>query len=253
MTDDFYVGYQTKAPRMVGAFIARITAATVACVLAAGALLILTQPRFAASKFEFGVDRDYAGVIETWPYPMLLTAGPRYLLVAPGKHGRSGLVRFESRHVRLRGSLIERGEDRMLQVALGSIKEVAATQTQGGDRPVELGPVKLAGEIVDTKCYLGVMNPGEHKVHRDCAARCISGGLPPGFVVRDAAGQARMLLLTGRDGRPLGHEILPFVGEPVEISGDLVRSGSALILKADPARFRRDSGALPENDHVTRD
>jgi hypothetical protein len=27
----------------------------------------------------------------------------------------------------------------------------------------------LTGEIVDSKCYLGVMNPGQGKVHRDCA------------------------------------------------------------------------------------
>jgi hypothetical protein len=242
MTDDFYVGYQAHAPKGLAAFIARITAATVACVLATGAIVILTQPRFAASKFEFGLDRAYTGVIATWPYPMLVTAGSRYLLVAPGKHGLSGLARLETRNVRLRGSLIERGADRMLQVAPGSIKELEPNQPQAGDRPLELGAVNLTGEIVDTKCYLGVMNPGEHKVHRDCAARCISGGLPPGFIVRDAAGQTHVLLLTGRDGRPLGHAILPFVGEPVEIAGEIVRSGPALILKADPVRLRRSSG-----------
>ena len=34
-------------------------------------------------------------------------------------------------------------------------------------------------------------------------------------------------------------EVLPFVAEPLEISGVLVRTGSTLTLKADPARFRR--------------
>jgi len=32
---------------------------------------------------------------------------------------------------------------------------------------------------------------------------------------------------------------LPLVAEPLEISGVLVRTGSTLTLKADPARFRR--------------
>ena len=32
---------------------------------------------------------------------------------------------------------------------------------------VDFGEVTLAGEIVDSKCYLGVMNPGNGKVHRD--------------------------------------------------------------------------------------
>jgi hypothetical protein len=40
----------------------------------------------------------------------------------------------------------------------------------------------------------------------------------------------------------LNREVLPFVAEHLEISGELVRSGSHLILKAEPARFRRESG-----------
>ena len=41
-------------------------------------------------------------------------------------------------------------------------------------REVEvLGPVELTGEIADSKCWLGVMNPGEGTVHRDCARRCL--------------------------------------------------------------------------------
>jgi hypothetical protein len=72
--------------------------------------------------------------------------------------------------------------------------------------------------------------------------RCISGGAPPAFVARDASGETRVLLMVGSDGRALNREVLPFVAEPLEISGELVRSGSHLILKAEPARFRRESG-----------
>lgn len=104
---------------------------------------------------------------------------------------------------------------------------------------LDLGRVTLRGEIVDTKCYLGVMNPGERKVHRDCAVRCISGGLPPAFLARDPAGDAPVRLLVGDHGRALSKEVLPFIAEPLEISGVLVRTGSTLTLKADPARFRR--------------
>jgi len=83
------------------------------------------------------------------------------------------------------------------------------------------------------------MNPGEGKVHRDCAARCISGGAPPAFVVRDASGEAQILLLVGSDGRKLNREVLAFVAEPIEVSGELARSGSNLILKAESVTFRR--------------
>ena len=104
---------------------------------------------------------------------------------------------------------------------------------------IDLGRVTLRGEIVDTKCYLGVMNPGEHKVHRDCAVRCISGGVPAAFIVRDASGDSRILLLAGEDGRALNREVLPFVAEPLEIPATLIRTGSMLTIKANPAQFRR--------------
>ena len=207
-----------------------ILAAVVALVMVAG------QAPFPDSKFEFGVSRDYTGTIEDWPYPILATAEAPYLLVAAGKHGfdASGLA---GKQVRLKGTLISRGPDRMLEVVTGSVQEGAA-----GAPPLEqmdLGPVKLMGEIVDSKCYLGVMNPGNGKVHHDCAVRCISGGAPPAFVAEDAAGNSRTLLLTGADGRALNKEVLEFVGEPIEVSGTLSRTGSTLVFKAEPRDFVR--------------
>ena len=48
-----------------------------------------------------------------------------------------------------------------------------------------------------------------------------------------------MLLLVGSDGRQLNREVLSFVAEPIEVTGELLRSGANLILKAEPSRFRR--------------
>ena len=93
---------------------------------------------------------------------------------------------------------------------------------------MELGTVQLTGEIVDSKCYFGVMNPGNGKVHRDCAARCISGGVPPAFLVRDASGHAETLLLANWK-----RELLNHIAEPVTIRGRLVRSDGRLSLYAE--------------------
>jgi hypothetical protein len=240
MNDDFYVGYLPKAPAGLGKIVARIAAGVLLAGLIAGALLIFGQPPFATSKFEYGEYRDYAGVIEEWPYPILVTDNTSFLLVAPGKHGLPDTVKgLQGKHVQLKGSLIERTPDRMIEVIPGSVAVGAQLSQAASQRIIDLGPVTLRGEIVDTKCYLGVMNPGEHKVHRDCAVRCISGGVPPAFLARDASGDSRVLLLVGEDGRALSREVLPFVAEPLEISGKLVRTGSTLTLKANPARFRR--------------
>ena len=61
----------------------------------------------------------------------------------------------------------------------------------------------LTGELVDTKCWYGVMRPATGKVHRACAVRCLSGGIPPGILVRDGEGNAVVVLLTGDAGTPL--------------------------------------------------
>jgi hypothetical protein len=240
MNDDFYVGYLPKAPAGLGKIVARISGGILLAGLIAGGLLILGQPPFATSKFEYGEYRDYAGVIEEWPYPILVADNASFLLAAPGKHGLSNAVKgLQGEHVRLKGSLIERAPDRMLEVLPSSIAVDPQRPRVVRWSTIDLGPVTLRGEIVDTKCYLGVMNPGESKVHRDCAVRCISGGAPPALLARDASGDARILLLAGQDGRALNREVLPFVAESLEITGDLVRMGSTLTLKANPAQFRR--------------
>lgn len=69
------------------------------------------------------------------------------------------------------------------------------------------GKVVLIGELVDTKCYFGVMRPATGKVHRACAVRCLSGGVPPGLLIRDSQDGARVILLTGAGGTPLRFDV----------------------------------------------
>src|SRR5215470_19519625 len=111
MNSDFYVGYLPKAPPSLAKWLTRIVSAVVLGGLGVGALLIFDQAPFAGSKFEYGVYRDYSGIIEEWPYPMLRRADTAFLLVAPGKHGFSGASGLQGRSVHLQGALIERGRD----------------------------------------------------------------------------------------------------------------------------------------------
>src|SRR6266511_5317835 len=97
-----------------------------------------------------------------------------------------------------------------------------------------LGEHTLVGEIVDSKCYLGVMNPGALTPHRACAIRCISGGIPPVLLVRRSNGPALYFLLVSREGQPVNKEVLNLGAEPVEITGEVEREGNLLILRADP-------------------
>jgi hypothetical protein len=110
----------------------------------------------------------------------------------------------------------------MIEV-LGSAMSDAGPGTVPAE--VDLGHAQLTGEIVDSKCYFGVMNPGRGKVHRDCAVRCLSGGIPPALLVRDASGQMATVLIGN-----FRRELLDHVAEPVTLHGRLARSSGRLIL-----------------------
>src|SRR5579883_1688096 len=235
---EFYVGYAPRPPRRIARTIFRVVAGLNVLAAAIALVLVFAQRPFARSTFEYQEYRDFTGEVEVKPYPALLVGRPagnqysRYLLVAPGKHGADAEVgAFGGKTVHLRGSLIYRDGQTMGELVPGSVQAVEGRPAAASF--VNVGEVTLTGEIVDSKCYLGVMNPGRTKVHRDCAARCISGGIPPAFVTTDG-----FYLLVGRDGRPLQHEVLDWVGETMQVSGEVLRSGETLILRADPAGFR---------------
>src|SRR5262249_1257716 len=114
-------------------------------------------------------------------------------------------------------------EDHMIELAPGSFTASSVGLPPNGHE--NLGEVQLTGEIVDSKCYFGVMNPGAGKVHRDCAVHCISGGIPPAFLVRDSAGNTVTLLLANWK-----RELLEHIAKPVTIRGRLSRSTGRLTL-----------------------
>jgi hypothetical protein len=99
--------------------------------------------------------------------------------------------------------------------------------------------VTLRGEIVDSKCHLGVMTPGERRTHRACAQLCIRGGIPPLFWVENERGDVQRLLLVGANGEAVNERVLELVGLPLEIEGVVSQLDDWLVLSADPAGYRR--------------
>jgi hypothetical protein len=244
--NDFYVGYLPKAPEGLARFLRKVIVALGLLAVTAALILVVGQMPFANSTFEYGKPRSFEGVVVARPFPMLLVTRPgeigqqdkysRYLLVAPGKHGADDLVAsFDGKKVRLQGQLIYRESGTMIEINSGSIALVD-TPTADAESTRDLGPLMATGEIVDSKCYLGVMNPGQGKVHRDCAARCLSGGIPPIFVTNNGESQ---FLLIGADGSALGRDVLrEFVAEPITIRGELLQRGESRLLKIDPRALR---------------
>ena len=221
---EFYVAY-LPMPGGLKKVIGRLVLALAVVVVTVAVILIAGQNPFAASNFEFQQYRDFSGTLLAEPYPAIAIPGQGlpWLLVGPGKHGVGDFHELNGRAVRLKGKRIIRGDDHMIELLPGSL--TAGSESAPVQEPENLGATVLTGEIVDSKCYFGVMNPGAGKVHRDCAVRCISGGVPPAFLVRDSSGSLITLLLANWK-----RELLDHVGEPVTIRGRLSRSAGRLTL-----------------------
>ena len=235
---EFYVGYLPQSPPGIRRRV-RLLVITVIVLAVAGAMLFAaSQNHFARSTFEFGQIKEFHGVLLESPYPTLseteasATSQPQsYLLVAPGKHGAQSLIEpFLGQAVRLKGTLIFRQEGKMIEVVPDTTISEGSNSPEGSSK-TDLGNHDFSGEIVDTKCFLGVMNPGEGKVHRECAALCLHGGIPPALFTRDFDGSGVILLLTNVDGKPLPQSTyLQRVGQPVRIRGHAYKSNGLLYL-----------------------
>jgi hypothetical protein len=251
MNDEFYIGWEAKAAPGIGITVRRVVIALLLLTIIAAIVLAVSQRLIGASVFEWGTIKTFAGVLQTEPYPHLLVSRPgntdgqtrfsTYYLVAPWKFGldRESIAKFDGNSVLLRGTLIYRGNQTMIEVVQDSIRATNLASNFTLPTVIPLGKQTLVGEIVDSKCFLGVMNPGQLKPHRACAIRCISGGVPPVLLVRQENGPAIYLLLVSADGKPVNKQVLDLVAEPVEITGDVERQGELLILKADPATYRK--------------
>jgi hypothetical protein len=155
-----------------------------------------------------------------------------YLLVAPFKHGADDLVATsDGRAVRLRGTLVKRDGRRMIEVVPGSI-EVTMDAFEAADE-IPIGEIDLVGEIVDSKCWLGVMKPARGNVHRGCAARCLSGGIPPLLMTQDSTGAMIHVLLTGEDGQPAHRHFAELVGRRLTVRGQVIREGDLLLMRVE--------------------
>ena len=247
--DDFYIGYLDKAPEGLAKWLRGRVVGLIVVALGVAVMLVAGQKAFYPSTFEFLQYRSFEGVVEEHPYPMLRVMHPgesgelpysRYYLVQEGKFGaQHSMEGFEGQRVRFEGTLIYRDDQVMIELKPGTVEVVDAERAQPDARLVLLGQYTLTGEIVDSKCYLGVMNPSSEKPHRACAARCISGGIPPLFITRNESGDTSYLLLQSPEGEAVNAAVLDVVAEPLSITGSVYQQGDLLVFQADPATFRR--------------
>lgn len=243
--DEFYVGY-LRMPRRLAIAVAALVV-TLFGLIAIDLYLVAQMQQAAGSGRWAESDQTFDGILTRDPYPTLwVTENGKliaHLLVADSKRSADTVLDAAAAGpTTVTGKLVAR-EDvagiRMIEIAAGASRAGAASLPTAPSL-VSLGDVSLKGEIVDSKCWLGVMRPGEGRVHKGCATVCILGGIPPVLVTRDGKGGMTAYVMTDAGGRALApNAIQDVVGDPVSIVGRVERKGEMLFLRADLATLKR--------------
>jgi hypothetical protein len=231
--DEFYVGY-LPVPWGHSRFLRVAIPVTLWLMVFVAMGFAWTQRDPGGAVWDDGFEQSWTGVIRARPYPMLEIeegdgAGSVALLVEQGKRGALGRCgEFNNLRVTVRGWRLQRDGRRIIELSpeADAIERVSDQTVE--PRPADadsIDNVSIRGEIVDAKCFLGAMKPGEGSTHKSCAILCITGGIPPMLVARDAAGKASYFLVTDATGGPMTPALIPLVGEPVTVEGLRVRRG----------------------------
>ncbi len=252
---EMFIGWG-RAPSVDRRFLLGALPVTLAAT-AGGSYLVasnLSDP--GAGAWLTGATHSVTGVLTNDPYPMIRTpdatspSGMRTILIVAEGKCTSGLKldSAKGRLVTADGVLIERKNRQMLEVPLFLDQWLSdapsADQRQLSAEFVTptvetLGVARLKGNIMDSKCFFGVMRPGRGRTHKACASLCIRGGIPPSFWARGDNGRESVLLMTDAKGGPIGEDVLPLVADPVEAEGEIVRVGDILQFRADVSAFNR--------------
>ena len=230
--DEFYVGYIDDVPKKTSHLLKKTIWVLLIILIVFAVVFSLTQKSFDNGSFELLNTNKVTGIYHESPYPMLrVNIGENtyknILLLGFGKFGAGKYINelekenkdIFNKEMTIEGNLIYYNGKTLLQI---NDEQDITVNKEKSSHPISLkisGKYELEGEIVDPKCYFGVMKPGKGKIHRSCAVRCISGGIPPVFASTDKNNVTSYFLMTDMDGKPINKDVLPYVGQPAKIKG----------------------------------
>ncbi len=234
--EEFYIGWQAGMPARNKTALRILLWPVVVLLTVLTLLVVWFQKPFNNYQFALGNVEEITGTYFDVPIPLLEAdpsdlpqgASNAILLVGYGKSGAEGIIKaiekekgsLNGKKVSLRGTLIHGDGKALLELTEKerSLVEIHTDPAVPAPLPAPVKPIALSGEILDPKCYFGVMKPGEGKIHKSCAIRCISGGIPPVFRA-GKKGNYQYYILLGKNGKKINKAILPLVAEQIDLSG----------------------------------
>lgn len=261
---EFYIGWMPDTPNSFAKHVHKVIIVLVILIVAAGIVLSLGQKKFDTSNFEFGQLTEVKGIYHQFPVPSLKVMTKQdvfghtsYItmpLVGYGKFGAEGVItelekekniNLDKKQVTLKGTLLYSDGKTLLQIDKNDQPLIAINNTDEKNNipeTKELGTVQLTGEVLDPKCYFGVMKPGHGKPHRDCAIRCIAGGINPVFWVKNEKGEHNYYLILDENGKKMNDELKNHIAEPISLTARAVQYDDWIILYTNKKSIKRTGG-----------
>ena len=265
MNEEFYIGWMNTAPKSFVTHARKFLLVIGILVLVLGIVLSLQQRKFSTAVFEYGILTEVTGIYQNYPVPSVKVFsktdanGRKEFITMPlvgyGKFGAQGIINeleqqkgisFNGHQLTFKGTLIYSDGKTLLQIDKHD-KPLVAVQTNTSPLNTEikeLGTVDLIGEILDPKCYFGVMKPGRGKPHKDCAIRCIAGGISPVFYVRQRDAGPLYYLLVDEDGKPVNDFVQDYVADPVKLHARAVKYDDWVVLYINTKSALQRTGGL---------
>ena len=250
--DEFYIGWMQQAPKSFASWVKKYLFVLLPIIIVLGVLLALSQKQFGTGTFEFGTLTEVKGIYFNAPFPNIkvvdgkdIWGNENYItvpLIGFGKHGADGVVAdlekeknisFEGKEIILKGTLLYNDGKLLMQIDANDKPLLNVSGNKSNTDFVQtkdLGTLDVKGEIVDPKCFFGVMKPGEGKPHKDCAIRCILGGIPPVLKVTDNEGKQNYYLIVGEHGEKMNEAVQDYVATQVNIHAKAIEYGDWIVL-----------------------
>lgn len=251
MKDDFYIGWSNETPKKYLRKAKQFFAIAFVSFVLIGVVYVKNQRGYIDSHYNYdGTLNEISGYLVKYPTWGLRTEEKGEIKTIPligfGKKGvEQTILKMmetynidEGTMITLRGMLIYY-QDKYLMELPEKENLVSVGNKKMSKRDILIGEITtLEGEIVDPKCFFGVMNPATKAVHRSCAIRCISGGISPLLAIRKNGQFVDYYFIHGKDMQSANQSLLPYVGLPIKLSGQVVSYDDWKSLIIDPAAMQ---------------
>ena len=248
--NEFYIGYADKVGQGTKKAVKRFVVVVITLLVLGAFSFSFFQESAVNSSFDFGDPTKVSGIYHESPYPMLRVAlaeneFKEIVLLGFGKSGANPFLdqirekegNLSGKELTIEGQLIYYNGKTLLEIDDSQKIQISGKGSVTNSK--NMRHISITGEIIDPKCYFGVMKPGYGKIHRSCAALCISGGIPPVLVSKDQNGTETYFLLTDLKGNPIHKDIVPYIGQPCKLSGEVKMIGDWNILQVDVSQIEK--------------